>query len=196
MFTAGGLFALILAGGVALAQNEVIAACAKPNGDLRIVESAADCKSGETPLTWNIIGPVGPEGPQGVPGPQGPQGLAGPAGPVGRQGETGPQGPVGPTGPAGPPGPTEFSGVNVASDGSSLFQWHGDDAVSVVRIGVGFYTVSFDHDVASCAKNVTFIGPPARLATSGNGAVGEVNVQTYDIDGQDLDTKFDLTVWC
>jgi hypothetical protein len=190
MVTAGGLFALILAGGVALGQIEVIAACAKPNGDFRLVESAADCKSGEAPLTWNVTGPVGPAGTQGEPGPQGPQGPAGPAGP---QGETGPQGPVGP---AGPPGPTEFSGVNIASDGSSMFQWHGDDAVSAVRIGVGFYTVTFDHDVASCARNVTFIGSPARLATNGNGSVGEINVQTYDADAQAIDTPFDLTVWC
>jgi hypothetical protein len=84
----------------------------------------------------------------------------------------------------------------VAADGSSLFQWHGDDAVSVVRDGLGAYTVTFDHDVASCARYVTFVGPPARLATGGNGETGEMRVRTYDIDGQSMDTKFDLTVWC
>jgi hypothetical protein len=57
---------------------------------LRVVDTAADCKSSERPLVWNL------RGPQGLPGPAG---AAGPAGPTG---ETGPAGPAGPQGPPGP----------------------------------------------------------------------------------------------
>jgi hypothetical protein len=189
IFAAGSLFTLTVIGGVALAQNDTIEACVK-NGDLRIVDAAGDCKTNETPLSWNITGPIGPEGPQGDPGPQGPEGPTGP------QGETGPQGPEGPVGPEGPPGPAEFSGLSVASDGSSFAQWRGDDVLSALRLGPGFYTITFDHDVASCARNVSFLGLPPRLSTNGNGGPGEINVQTFDIGGQPTDTFFDLTVWC
>jgi hypothetical protein len=48
------------------------------NGDLRRVNSAADCKNHETSISWNTAGPPGPAG---SPGPAGPQGPAGPAGP-------------------------------------------------------------------------------------------------------------------
>ena len=74
--------------GVAYANSngEEIHACYNPAGQIRIVGSADDCKSQETPLTWNIVGP------QGLPGPQGPKG---------EQGEKGDQGDQGPAGPAG-----------------------------------------------------------------------------------------------
>jgi hypothetical protein len=174
-------------GGVALAQNDIIEVCVKSNGDIRIVDAAEDCKDNETPLSWTVTGPAGPQGLQGVPGPQGPEGPTGP------QGETGPEGPIGPEG---PPGPAEFSGLAIAGDGTSFLQWRGDDVLSTLRLGPGFYVVTFEHDVASCARNVTFIGIPPRLSTHGNGGPGEINVQTFDIDGEPTDTSFDLTVWC
>jgi Collagen triple helix repeat (20 copies) len=192
MFVAGSLVTLTAVGGVALAQNDAIEACVRSNGEIRIVEAAGDCKNSETPLTWSITGPVGPQGPQGDPGPQGPEGPAGPAGPQGPEGAEGPQGPVGPTGPT---GPAEFSLLGVGADGT-FQQFRGDDAVSVVRLGEGFYVITFDHDVATCARLVTFNGQPPRSWTSGNGAVGEVIVQTYALSGSSIDTGFALTVWC
>jgi hypothetical protein len=44
------------------------------NGDLRRVNSPADCRKHETPISWSIVGPAGP---QGLPGPQGPPGSSG-----------------------------------------------------------------------------------------------------------------------
>ena len=99
---AGTMVALTVVGGMAVATipdaNDVIHACYKSsNGDLRAVDSAADCKNSETHLTWNQKGPEGPQGPIGPPGPQGPEGP---------QGDPGPQGPEGPQGDPGPPGPS------------------------------------------------------------------------------------------
>jgi hypothetical protein len=72
MFVAGSLFTLTVVGGVALAQNDTIEACVKSNGEVRIVDTAAECKDNETPLSWNVTGPTGPQGPQGPEGPAGP----------------------------------------------------------------------------------------------------------------------------
>jgi hypothetical protein len=84
--------ASVLAAGIAYASipgsGGVIHACFKSNnGQVRLVESAADCNPSEQAIQWNQIGPQGPAGPQGVPGPAGPQG------PVGPQGSQGPAGP-------------------------------------------------------------------------------------------------------
>src|SRR5258706_3880643 len=42
------------------------------NGRLRRVNSPADCKNHETPISWNVAGPAGPQGPAGPAGPTGP----------------------------------------------------------------------------------------------------------------------------
>jgi len=51
----------------AFAQNGVIQACVKPNGNLRLVASPADCNANETPLAWNQQGPKGDKGDPGEP---------------------------------------------------------------------------------------------------------------------------------
>ncbi|SRR5713101_4002197 len=43
-----------------------------------IVTSPPTCRTTETPLSWNQVGPPGPVGPAGATGPQGPQGATGP----------------------------------------------------------------------------------------------------------------------
>jgi len=58
--------------------NPIQACYNNTNGDLRRVNSAADCKNHETPISWNIAGPAGPQGPAGTQGPVGPQGPPGP----------------------------------------------------------------------------------------------------------------------
>jgi len=61
---------------LALAQGEnIINACVAKDGTLRVVISEEQCKSKETPLSWNK---QGEQGPQGEPGPQGEQGEQGP----------------------------------------------------------------------------------------------------------------------
>lgn len=49
----------------------------KINGQLRIVNGAANCDSIEVFIQWNEDGPAGPQGIQGTQGPQGPKGDQG-----------------------------------------------------------------------------------------------------------------------
>ncbi len=82
-----------------------IQACAKGNGELRIVSAPSDCKPLEASLSWAVVGP------KGDPGPTGPQGPSGAAGPQGSTGAAGPPGGIGPAGPAGPTGLTGATGA-------------------------------------------------------------------------------------
>jgi hypothetical protein len=70
-----------LAGG-----NEITACANNQTGDVRIVESSADCRPSEHLEMWNIQGPEGPPGPQGPQGSPGPQGPTEPQGPAGISG--------------------------------------------------------------------------------------------------------------
>ena len=64
------------------AAAQVIHACVNnKTGALRI---ASTCKKGESPLTFNQVGPAGPTGASGA------MGVAGPAGPTGATGQVGP----------------------------------------------------------------------------------------------------------
>jgi hypothetical protein len=58
--------------------NPIQACYNDTNGGLRRVNSAADCKNHETPISWNTTGPAGPQGLAGAQGPVGPQGPPGP----------------------------------------------------------------------------------------------------------------------
>ena len=63
---------LFLAAGIAPAQ--VINACVKSNGALKVVADLAECSSREMQLSWQVQGPPGPigeTGPAGEPGPAG-----------------------------------------------------------------------------------------------------------------------------
>lgn len=53
------------------ASAQIIDACIKNDGSLRIVGSPADCRSKESPISWNATGPEGPQGPVGEQGPAG-----------------------------------------------------------------------------------------------------------------------------
>ena len=81
---------------------DVIEGCySNTNGNIRIVDQAAQCRSTETSIEWNK------QGIQGDTGPQGPQGLKGD---TGATGETGPQGLKGDTGATGETGPKGLQG--------------------------------------------------------------------------------------
>jgi hypothetical protein len=54
--------------GSTTAAAQVINACAKSNGALRVVAAPTDCKASETPLSWNQQGPKGDPGDMGEPG--------------------------------------------------------------------------------------------------------------------------------
>lgn len=105
-----GLAALLAAGATVLVSahggdGALIHACKNnTSGTIRIVGPNDSCRDSESPLDWNIQGPVGPQGPEGPQGVPGSQGPTGPQGTQGLQGPQGPEGPQGPTGPQGPPG--------------------------------------------------------------------------------------------
>lgn len=117
----GAAVAFAAAGSLAWAAipggNGLITACYdKTQGDLRVVETGAECRKYEHVLSWNergVPGPTGPtgaQGPQGDQGPQGEQGVQGERGLQGEQGPAGADGAQGPTGETGPEGPRGFTG--------------------------------------------------------------------------------------
>lgn len=100
----------------------------KSGGTLRVIDYPREtCKSGETMIAWNAVGPTGPAGPEG---PQGPQGPIGPAGPIGADGPVGLTGPAGPQGPQGPSG----TGIESADELAGLPCRLGEDGEGVVEI--------------------------------------------------------------
>lgn len=98
---AGGL---VVAGGVAYATipaaDGTIHGCYHHNGGtLRVIDdSVGNCKSTETAISWNQVGPQGPPGPKGADGQDGVNGTDGADGVDGKDGAPGPQGDPGPAG--------------------------------------------------------------------------------------------------
>ena len=88
----------------AQSSNTIYGCYDKTNGNLRRVNSAADCAKSETLISWNVQGPQGPQGPQGAKGDTGTQGPQGPKGDTGAQGQTGTKGDKGDLGSTGPQG--------------------------------------------------------------------------------------------
>lgn len=79
---ASAALSLVFATGAGVrAQSGVISVCVGNNGALRVVAVGEACKTGESLLTWNTVGPAGPAGAAGPAGPTGPQGPQGPEGP-------------------------------------------------------------------------------------------------------------------
>ncbi len=60
--------------------TQTINACVNGEGNIRLVSAAANCRRGESPISWNTVGPAGATGPQGIAGRDGQPGPAGPAG--------------------------------------------------------------------------------------------------------------------
>ena len=112
-----GAFVVTLALAPISADAQQIFACVNNNsGAVRIVAQGVACRTPESLVTWNVVGPQGPPGPAGPagalgpPGPQGPAGPAGAQGSAGQQGLRGERGERGPYGPAGPPGSKDEPG--------------------------------------------------------------------------------------
>ena len=149
-----------LAFGAIPGAGGVIQGCYKANnGQLRLVDSASDCRPSELSISWNqqgIQGPPGPPGPKGDKGDPGIQGPPGPPGPKGDKGDPGIQGPPGPPGPKGdkgdpgPPGPSGLSGLQV---------------VTSPPLVVGLF--DFGHAEATCPAGKTLIGGGGRIGSPG-----------------------------
>jgi hypothetical protein len=61
----GAIFGVGIATVLSAGGGDPIHACANPAGQVRIVTGPGDCKSQETYLTWNVVGPQGPPGVSG-----------------------------------------------------------------------------------------------------------------------------------
>jgi type VI protein secretion system component Hcp len=91
---AAALLAVIAAGAgtyayAAANDTTTISGCVASDGKLRVLSGADACKSNETPLSWNSVGPAGGQGPAGAAGAQGAAGPAGAQGAAGRDGRDG-----------------------------------------------------------------------------------------------------------
>src|SRR5215510_6015567 len=83
-----GAFVVTLALAPISADAQQIFACVNNNsGAVRIVAQGAACRTPESLVTWNVVGPQGPPGPAGPAGALGPPGPQGPAGPKGDPGQ-------------------------------------------------------------------------------------------------------------
>jgi hypothetical protein len=74
----GGV-AAALGAGIGLATidgGEMIHACAKPSGDLRLVDEPGECKKKERAVSWSATGPAGEPGAPGAQGPPGATNIA------------------------------------------------------------------------------------------------------------------------
>ena len=71
-----GSATLIVAAGIPADDGYIYGCYGNATGDLRLVSSTDECRTQETGIAWNQVGPAGPEGPAGPAGPQGPSGVA------------------------------------------------------------------------------------------------------------------------
>lgn len=121
--TAGGAAMLMIAmpavGNAQELQQTPINVCINGAGFIGGIN--VPCRSNETGLQWNFVGPqgapgaAGTQGVQGVTGAPGVVGAQGTVGPAGTAGLTGPAGSPGPVGPAGPIGPVGGAGAQGAT---------------------------------------------------------------------------------
>jgi hypothetical protein len=144
------------AGGGSSATAAIRACRNKTTGLLRVVNAGANCRTGETLLSWNVEGPTGPSGPAG---PKGESGVAG------AQGGTGPQGDTGRTGPAGPQGAAGLIGTP-GLDGPQ------GGSVYAVQPANHCATRGFDIYQEDANQNDALIGPLCDGATGPAGAKG------------------------
>ncbi|MDG0809255.1 tail fiber protein [Cohnella rhizosphaerae] len=96
-------------------QTSTIYACAKGDGQIRLVAKGASCKKTEKAISWNVVGPKGDKGERGAAGPAGPMGAKGDTGATGPAGAAGTTGPTGATGPQGAKGDTGVGGPTGAA---------------------------------------------------------------------------------
>ena len=109
-----GLIGVLIGGATvafAVGTTGVISACFnQTNGNLRVVDAGAACRTGESPISWNAsggagaVGATGASGPAGAAGPQGATGASGANGTDGTNGSNGVDGAVGATGAVGTSG--------------------------------------------------------------------------------------------
>ena len=196
-----------LALGVTAASAAAINACVKDadgDGDgraMRIVQPNADCKRGETRVTWNTPGAAGVQGapgaagPQGAAGAQGPAGSAGAPGPAGAQGPGGAPGTAGLPGPQGDPGPPGEDGVMTSTQFVNAMQGlqagYNPNVYTLQSLSDGSYTLLVQ---ASFSKNwSTELSALARCYVDGGDAAGPDAWATVPVGGGTASLVFQTT---
>src|SRR5215475_381676 len=143
------------------AQQQIFACVNANSGAVRIVAQGAACRTPESLVTWNVVGPQGPPGPAGPAGALGPPGPQGPAGPAGVQGSAGQQGPPGPQGERGERGPFEPGQASalrhVEGPGDTIACNEGEVLVSAI-CKEGTATVQGTATGAKCGTATGIIG--------------------------------------
>jgi len=196
----------VLIGAVAMhatipAANGVISACyEKTGGNLRIIDEADSCKSNQTFISWNQVGPPGPIGPAG------PKGDTGPTGPQGPKGDSGVAGPAGPRGPAGPAGisaatfaPFSSVSVNIEKDYARVASKTLPVGSWAIQANAILYDSTFQGDVfatdCQLRKNGTDV---IGAAVDYRGRAGNGNAATLPINGGVFVDSGSATVdvWC
>jgi len=125
-------------GVIAITPVTTIQACqANKTGFLRVVTDVSLCRAGETPLAWNIQGPVGPPGPSGPQGPGGPQG---------------PQGPAGPQGPPGPAASQVLAFAHVLADGTLDTGFPFNKSCCIFNVTRTFVSGTTSADCPACGQ--------------------------------------------
>jgi hypothetical protein len=179
---AAALLAVIAAGAgsyayAAASGGTTINGCVGGDGKLRVLSGVDACKSNETALSWNSVGPVGAQGPAGAAGAQGQQGIQGPQGPKGDQGPAGSDGTNGTSGVSGYYVQWNYSYVSGSGDVHWLYAYcnYGDKALGggyVITSGSGdrgntLVTESAPHDNGA-AWEATMINNNSEVFSSGN----------------------------
>lgn len=184
---------LVIASGVAYASipasNGALNGCYRTGGganqgEFRIVENSASCRSNETALTFNQQGVAGAKGDTGATGAPGPQGVKGDTGATGLKGDTGATGATGPqgvkgdtgsagatgaTGATGPAGATGQTGATGPAGPTGAQGASGLSGVEYVEDSVQVGANSADSAIAHCTGTKHVIG-------GGFSAPGDIDV--------------------
>jgi hypothetical protein len=197
------------------AAPQVIYACVKNNGSVRLVSDPSQCNaSSETAVSWNAAGVPGATGPQGPQGPAGQAGATGATGPAGARGATGATGATGingadgttgatgPTGATGDPGPKFHARLD--ANGNVLAHSANVDLTTGLTGKLpgtpGSYQVRFSSNVSQCVPVASaflpsgpIVGVFAMTYFTSNTQVGVI---TLDSTGTLIDSGFSLVVSC
>ena len=114
-FLIGSASVVIATGGIPGSDGRIQGCYNEVNGNLRVVTTPLDCRSGEASISWSQTGPLGLTGPTGATGATGAQGATGATGPSGAAGPTGAVGAIGATGATGATGSAGATGPSGAN---------------------------------------------------------------------------------
>jgi collagen triple helix repeat protein len=133
-------------------------------------------------------------GAEGLPGKKGDTGARGP------KGDDGPRGATGPQGDQGPPGPSNVRWALV-NDDASLRAGSGVVSVTTPYAGSGYYTITFDRNIESCAVTATAMSEPPVPSIGGVVVVVERPVNDHlrafpHSGGSPAPADFSVTVNC